>query len=383
MPVAVRVERPAERRARLTLIAPAPAPKPFADAARARRVEVALQDLAASLVQPGQRPSERATVLASEYAKRPGKRVRPYLVSLGWELASGSGAAPEGVARFAAGLELLHAFLLVHDDIADRAETRRGEPALHVQLRPAPSALHTEGDRRRIGNDLGVVAGDFLYTASLQAMLGAPGLDPARVAAALGEVLAVCRETALGQYDDIAYAVRPLAEITPDDVLEVHRRKTARYTFEAPLVAGARLAGADEATVEALRRYSRAAGIAFQIEDDLLSLFSPEEETGKPNLADLREGKKTWPVVAAYRGATADERVWLEELFVRGDASVRDLARLTQLVRRTGALAAARNLVEAYVREAEAALEAVAPSEPARELGAIAHWLGARLEVVQ
>jgi geranylgeranyl pyrophosphate synthase len=102
--------------------------------------------------------------------------VRPYLCVLGHELVSD--VPRDGVATFAAALELLHAFLLVHDDIVDRATTRRGEAALHVVLRPEPSRSLSEAERQRLGADLALVAGDWLYTAALEAMLDAD-LDPA------------------------------------------------------------------------------------------------------------------------------------------------------------------------------------------------------------
>lgn len=357
----------------------APEARPFGDHGRFSAVEAALQRLAADVTVSGEAgPSAQASELLASYVRRPGKRVRPYLCALGYDLVS-PGSRPHGVDLFASALEMLHAFLLVHDDIIDRAPTRRGEEALHVQLRPPPARALPEGERQRIGADLGIVAGDWLYTVALEAMLAAELGASARTHA-MREVLAVCRETARGQFDDVAYGARPIAGVRPADMLEVCRRKTARYTFEAPLVAGARLAGASEDVIDALRRFSDAAGIAFQLEDDLLGLYSPEEETGKPALADLREGKKTWPVLTAYHRASVIERAWMEELFVRGDAGVMDLHRMQSLVRRTGALEAAVGLVGELCADADAALAELPDNEASRELHAIVRWLETRAE---
>lgn len=356
-----------------------PETRPFGDKGRFAAVESALQRLAGDVTVTGEEgPSAKASEQLAAYVRRPGKRVRPYLCALGYDLVS-PGSRPHGVDLFASALEVLHAFLLVHDDIIDRAPTRRGEDALHVQLRPPPARALPEGERQRIGADLGIVAGDWLYTVALEAMLAAELGATARTHA-MREVLAVCRETARGQFDDVAYGARPIAGVKPADVLEVCRRKTARYTFEAPLVAGARLAGAGEEMVDALRRFSDAAGIAFQLEDDLLGLFASEDETGKPALADLREGKKTWPVLTAYQRATEIERAWMEELFVRGDAGVMDLQRMQGLVRRTGALDAAVGLVNDLCDDAEAALSELPDNEATRELHAIVRWLETRAE---
>ena len=339
-------------------------------------MEQALVGLAERIVCDGGSPSANASRLLAAYVRRPGKRVRPYLCALGYELVSGGQRSP-GVELFASGLELLHAFLLVHDDIIDRAVTRRGEPSLHVLLRPAPSPSLPESERQRVGSDLGMVAGDWLYTAALEAMLQAP-LPADRKLAALSEVLGSCRETARGQFDDVAFGARPLSQVSPADVCEVYRQKTALYTFEAPLVAGALLGGASRATVEALRRYSEGAGIAYQLLDDLLGLFASEEELGKPPLADLREGKKTWPLLYAYARATPLEQVWLAELFVRGDASLADLQRVGTMVRRTGALEAALSLVGRLCDDASGALEALPVSAHRDELQAVLRWLQRR-----
>jgi geranylgeranyl diphosphate synthase type I len=359
--------------------------QPFADRERLGAMNAAVAAVASTLTTSSRGPARALGGLLRDYVGRPGKRVRPYLLLVGYDLAAlrddrARGARPSGVLTFAGALEVLHAFLLVHDDVADRAVTRRGELALHVQLRPPPSPLLTEGDRQRLGNDLAVVSGDFLYTAALQLMLKADGLPAARRMAALEEVLETCRATAEGQYDDIAYSGRPLAAVAPGDVLEVYERKTARYTFESPLVAGALLGGASEELLAALRRSASAAGMAFQLVDDLLGLFADEARTGKPALADLREAKKTWPLLEAYGQAEPSERAWLEELFVRGDATSRDLRRVRELVRRTGAFARAVSLLNELCDEAEAALHPLAASPAVGELVALVEWLRTRAD---
>ena len=188
-----------------------------------------------------------------ETVLRPGKRVRPALVVTGYSLVRPGEAVPQGVYDFAAALELLHAFMLVHDDVADRAETRRGGKALH----------HLLGSP---GESLAIVAGDHLFARSIEGMLGC-GLKEAT--AATRYMLAICRHTAVGQFLDLQLSETAVEEVTLFQTLRVAHLKTARYGFVAPLVCGAMLGGADADLLDVLSRIGRHAGLAFQLRDDL------------------------------------------------------------------------------------------------------------------
>jgi geranylgeranyl diphosphate synthase type I len=343
-------------------------------------IEAALAEAATALRSSGGHAAAQASHHWASLLLRPGKRIRPYLCVVGYELAESRRRAerPSGLLQFAAALEILHAFLLVHDDIADRAETRRSEPSLHVLLRPPAQPRLTEGDRQRLGNDLAVIAGDLLYTFAMERMIAAPGLPSMLTVPAMQEVLSVCRATAEGQFNDVAASGRRLSECSPEESFEICRLKTARYTFEAPLVAGARLADARPEKLAALRAFSHAAGIAFQLEDDLIALFSDDAAEGKPGLADLREGKKTWPLLVAFQRASTEDRQWLEELFVRHSANDRDLARVRTLLRQTGAFDAALHLVDQCCADAQRALHPLADSPAVAELIGITAWLSDR-----
>ena len=295
----------------------------------------------------------------SEFALRPGKRLRPALVGVGWRAARGEVPPPRGVQRFGAGLELLHAFFLVHDDIADGAATRRGGPALHRVL-----------GQGRLGENLAVVAGDLLFVEAVDALL-ACGLP--RAPAAVREVLAICRDTAAGQYLDLAFADADPETVLPSAARRAEMLKTARYSFEAPLVAGALLAGGAPALITGLRAVARPLGLAFQLQDDLLPLRLGDA-AGKPALSDLASGKKTWLMTLAFQALDDLGRARLRRCVQRGDAAA--LAELAELLRDCGALArverevcrlcavsrkAARTKVLRAVRdELEAAIDRVA-----------------------
>lgn len=298
---------------------------------------------------------QQTTELLRGYLQRPAKRVRPALLVAGYRAAKGEGAVPEGVYRFAAGLELLHAFMLVHDDVADRATVRRGGPALHVALAPDGSAEGT-----RLGQDLAVIAGDHLFARAVETMLcsGAPN-----AAEATQYLLAVCRHTAIGQALDLRLAHAPLGAVTLFETMRVAQLKTARYGFVAPLVLGAMLGGASEALKDALGRAGRHAGIAFQLRDDLLGLFGDDVVAGKSCAADYLEGKRTFPVIAAWARADQPGRDALESLWAVEAKGPAECEQARALLERLGGRAATERVIDRCTRAALKSLAAVPPGK--------------------
>lgn len=314
-----------------------PTPGELIETMRAR-VDHALEE---SLVLPDEAGIdpvwEAAQQTVRAYTLRPAKRVRPVLLLAGYALAKGELRVPAGLVQFAAGLELLHTFLLIHDDVADRATERRGGPALHHML--------GEG---KAGEDLAVVAGDHLYSRSLEAML-ASGLP--RASEAVRCMLAVCRHTAAGQHLDLELSRTPLSEVTLFQALKVAHLKTAKYGFVAPLVCGAMLAGADRDLLAALEQVGRHAGVAFQLTDDLLGLFGAGHEIGKAGGGDYFEAKRTFPVLAAWTRADDVGRECIEALW---NAQTKDEAGLAvaraEVLRNGGRAATERAIARAHRR---------------------------------
>ena len=292
--------------------------------------------LAELLVMPDEQAIDprwsQALLRAREYALRPGKRLRPALLAIGHGLGAGHAQLADGVWTFAAGFELLHTFLLIHDDVADRAERRRGRPALHRLLAPG-----------RLGEDLAVVVGDHLFARSIEAMLvtGLPGAS--RV---VRHYLGICRHTAAGQYLDLDLTRAPLSEVTLFQALRVAHLKTAQYGFVAPLVCGAMLAGAPASLLQALERVGRHVGLAYQLRDDLIGLHGDPELAGKCTDGDLAQGKRTFPVLAAYTRAPAAIRNQMDALWSEGARDPVSLARARLLVTSHGGVAATERLIE-------------------------------------
>jgi geranylgeranyl diphosphate synthase, type I len=224
---------------------------------------------------------------------------------------------------------------------------RRGGPALHLLL--------GEG---KLGADLAVVVGDHLFARSVEAMLEC-GLGQAT--RAVRYYLGVCRQTAAGQYLDIDLGRSPLGDVTLAQTLRVARLKTARYGFIAPLVCGALLAGAEPPLLKQLEAVGRHMGLAYQLRDDVLGLFGNTEASGKCADADFVEGKRTFPVVAAYLRAPVSVRCELEALWTVRATDAVGLARARSLVASYGGLAATERLIDRATRSARAAVAVLPP----------------------
>lgn len=278
-----------------------------------------------------------------DYVLRGGKRMRGTLVLLGHEA---GGGARESAVPASLGVELLHAYLLIHDDFMDRDELRRGGPTLHSTFAKSAGAHG--------GASLAILFGSLCQAWAYELVLQSPVL-PSRVLQATQLLTSALQDVTIGQALDVAAPLGP--ELTAAGVLELERLKTGSYSFELPLLLGARLAGASEALQAILSSYARPLGQAFQIADDLLGTFAAPEVTGKPNASDLREGKRTLLVTRALERATpADARI-LREGLGRREMSDAEAEALREILRRSGAAESARTEARQLCDAAIAALE--------------------------
>lgn len=318
-----------------------------------------------------------------------GKRFRALFCYWGWRSVSGfasqhdeldetEGPGLDAVVSVASALEIFHAAALVHDDIMDNSDLRRGQPSVHRRL----GAWHREqgwsGSSRQYGEASALLIGDLLLAWSDQLFdSGNRALGSVDAAAAARDEFAKMRtEVTVGQYLDMleetSWRSRPEAELLP----RAHRvivYKSAKYSVEAPLAIGASLADASLPQLAALRAFGLPLGVAFQLRDDLLGVFGDPAVTGKPAGDDLREGKRTVLVTLARQKLPGGSGRLFDELLGDDDLTDQQIGMLQNAVRDSGAVEQVEKIIAHNVGVATAALANAPLTRSARDqLGALA-----------
>jgi len=286
-----------------------------------------------------------------------GKRLRPALARYTYRACGGKSG--ERIFPVAMSLELLHTYLLVHDDIMDHAEVRRGQPAAHVSFRERHRTNGWEGDAGDFGRSVAILVGDLAYTWANELYLRArrrgaedEGVDWTAVDACFSTT---CEEVIRGQYLEMLLPNRRNPD--EDELLRVLRLKSGRYSVERPIELGARLAGAGEETRALLATYGRAMGEAFQLQDDVLGVFGRPEAVGKPVGSDLREGKHTLLVHHTLRRADEQGRRRLRRILGSSGVDRAGVEEARAVIRESGGLEAVREMIDERRAEAAAALD--------------------------
>jgi geranylgeranyl diphosphate synthase, type I len=283
-----------------------------------------------------------------------GKRLRPALVYYTYRACGGT--ADEEALPLALATELLHTYLLIHDDIMDHAEVRRGLATAHALFRDAHRAHRLHGDPADFGRSVAILLGDLAQSWAVELATGAAGGGSRELARCFA---AMCQEVIGGQYLELLVAQRRAA--SEEELLRILRLKSGRYTAERPIQLGALLAGAAPEVLAGLSRYGTAVGEAFQLQDDLLGMFGDAATLGKPVDADLKEGKYTFLIHHALAKAAPGQRRALETALGNPDATAAETAAALRALAETGAQAAVTAMVGERLRAARAALAALAP----------------------
>jgi geranylgeranyl diphosphate synthase, type I len=304
-----------------------------------------------------------------------GKRLRPAFTIAGYVTAAGPPAPGlwRGLLDAAASLELLHVSALVHDDVMDSSDFRRGQPAAHRQFETLHISSDWLGDPHSYGRAGAILLGDLLLMWSVEMLRAAP-LPAEMIAAAAPVAEAMRTEVTAGQYLDVLAQVQPLNgghdEAALADALAAVNRvvefKSARYTVQRPCQLGAALGGANEGLQAALARYGIALGRAFQFRDDLLGVFGDPVITGKPAGDDLREGKRTVLVAHAYARTNASGRDLLRRRLGDPDLDAAGVEELRRIIGAAGAREAVEQMIEEAYDEAIAALDGAKMTDDGR-----------------
>jgi geranylgeranyl diphosphate synthase type I len=265
-----------------------------------------------------------------------GKRLRPSMLLLAGEAAGGDAAV---LAPAAVSIELIHNFTLIHDDIMDNADVRRGRPAVH----------------KIWGQSGAILAGDTLYSKAFQ-VLGMTAARPQLILGAMNLLSRTCTAICEGQWLDMEFESRE--RVTETEYMEMIEKKTG-VLYGASAGIGALLSGADPDVVDALDQYGRLTGMGFQLQDDIIDLITPEKVSGKKQGGDLIEAKKTLIMIHAFAN---DVPV---RVFGKKDATPTDIQEAISLLDKSGSIKYARSRAEEMVEKGKRALQ-VLPNSKAR-----------------
>ncbi|NQV51742.1 MAG: polyprenyl synthetase family protein [Flavobacteriales bacterium] len=281
-----------------------------------------------------------------------GKRIRPMLTLLGCQLMGGDRkrAIPQALA-----VEIFHNFTLVHDDIMDSADVRRGLPTVH----------------KKWDKNIAILSGDGMLVVAYQYLMQAEAAKLSKLAEVFSiTALEVCE----GQQLDMDYAAQ--SSVSLEAYTYMIRRKTA-VLLGGAMQLGAIIAGSTDKDLELIGRFAEDMGFAFQLRDDYLDSFGEQESFGKEIGGDIREGKRTWLTIKAYELASPAQRLRLDQAFASSDVNQR-IEIVTSIYHELGVAAMLTAEIERYSKESAVALDAIDGNEEVKQQlrGLVAYLMG-------
>ncbi|MFC1510120.1 polyprenyl synthetase family protein [Candidatus Omnitrophota bacterium] len=295
-----------------------------------------------------------------EFCLRKGKRIRPTLLILSFKgYQPANKRTPPSIYYASTCIELLHLFMLIHDDIIDNSDLRRGKPTMHKLL----NKIVASPDPETLGSNLSIIAGDIVYAFAIDAFLSIK-VDPEYRQRALKYFVQTAAFTAMGEFIDTLHGIEKLSKVKIKDAFLNYTLKTARYTFDCPLVIGAMLAGADKAEIKKLSNCALHVGQAFQIQDDIIGIFDSEKNIGKSLLSDIEENKKTLLVCHAYETLKGAGKKYFENLFNKKKKTYKDLIAIRKCFIQSGTLAYCLKEIQQRCKKADKILSKIQMRDP-------------------
>lgn len=262
-----------------------------------------------------------------------GKRIRGGLVKLGFECFKKPDE--KNLLPISAALELTHGAILIHDDIIDQSEFRHNQPTVHKKYESEHIKRYQKGSASHYGEGMAIVAGIVGYYGAIS-LINQSKFPPDLKLKAIDQLANFMTYTCYGEGLDVDLACRQ--EIKEKDVLTIHTYKTVYYTFIGPLKIGGILAGAGEKELKKFEDYGVPAGIAFQLQDDILGVFGDEKESGKPIGDDIKEGKNTLLYTQAIKKGSISQRKKLKNLWGKKEIAFAEIEEVRKIIRQTGSL---------------------------------------------
>ena len=264
-----------------------------------------------------------------------GKKMRAFLVWLGHQIGGSSrkAQATNKILPIVLAYELVHSFLLIHDDIIDQSATRRGKLTIHKRYEKLFGPSASLRAREHYGASQAIILGDIACFEAFNLVCDSDFSESQKVLCQK-KLITTLLETGYGEALDVEYSYK---EATFEAIWQMMQAKTAKYSFVGPLTLGAVLAGADKSQINALAKFGLLVGTAFQLQDDFLGVFGNEKILGKSILSDMREGKNTILIYKTREIITSQDKRELEQLWGKKDAKMADLKKIRQIIISSGA----------------------------------------------
>jgi len=309
--------------------------------------------------------------ILKEYCLK-GKRIRAAMFFHGYRCIKNKNL--KEIVKASMSIELIQSYLLIHDDIMDKSDLRRGKPALHKVYEKISKKRYKKSDHSHFGTTMAILAGDILVAFTDEILTDLKNIRPKYKNAAIKKLQHTNHTVIYGQVLDILSELKP---VTKKDISLIHRMKTASYTVEGPLQIGALLAGANKKQLKTLKNYGIPLGKAFQIQDDILGLFGNEKKTGKPADSDLKEGKKTLLILKALEKADQKQKSIIKSALGNQNLTKSQLEQVRKVVKQTGSLEHCKNLAKSLIKKAKSALSHARFKKQGKEflLGEIADYM--------
>ncbi len=284
-----------------------------------------------------------------DFNLRGGKRIRSILIIMAYK--SLGGKNENTIIDIAVSAELMQSFLLIHDDIIDDDDLRRGGPTFH---RIYAEKYKGCDNPKNFGESMAIIAGDLLASFGNE-IISKSAFDEEKKLKLLQKFNKIVKLTGYGEIIDILSGLK--TNVTEQDILKMHRLKTAIYTIEGPLHMGAIAAGASDEQLKTLTNYAIPLGQAFQIKDDILGMFGSEVKLGKPADSDIKEGKKTLLIIKAIENSSDENKKFIRHCLGKKEITSEGLSKLREILKKSGALDYSKELSEKLVNKAKDAIK--------------------------
>ncbi len=296
-----------------------------------------------------------------DFTMRGGKRIRAAMIYYGYTAFSQDDL--DEVIKACICIELIQSFFLIHDDIIDKDDLRRGGPTLHKMFEDYHVKNFKLKSPEHFGRSMAMLVGDLAGSISNE-LFADIGLPDKNKLAAIIELNKMESVVVFGESLDILSELRE--ELTKEDLLKVNRYKTSSYTFDSPLRIGALLAGADENQIKPLHEYGMNLGMAFQIQDDILGLFGDQEIFGKPIGSDFREGKTTLLSHKTLELSDQEDRDFVKSMLGKEDITAEEIEKLKTIVKGCGSLDYSIDLTKELIKKAKSSIKGIEINDASR-----------------